>query len=219
VIALTAIAATTRTLRLGTGVLVLTERDPIILAKQLAGLDHVSGGRLLVGVGPGWNVEAMENHGVDPRHRTAIFRERAKAMIALWTQEAAEFHGRYVHFDPVWMWPKPVQKPHPPLLVGGFGPSILERVLELGGGWLASGLHHETELLRRRTAELARLAADRGRERVPVTLQLAKPEPAALEAYAEMGLARCTFRLEPEEPRGVIAQIASLSRLLRPYGL
>lgn len=208
VVALTAMAAATHQLRLGTGVLVLTERDPIILAKQLASLDHLSGGRLIVGVGPGWNREAMANHGVDPGSRLAVFRERVLAMKALWTQESAEFHGRHVAFEPVWMWPKPVQKPHPPLLVGGYGPTVLDRVRELADGWLASGLHHDTDLLRSRVAQIPG---------VPVTLQLATPEPAALDAYVEMGLERCTFRLAPDTPAAVIAQVRRLERRLRPW--
>ena len=208
VVALTAMAAATSRLRLGTGVLVMTERDPIILAKQLASLDHLSGGRLVVGVGPGWNREAMADHGVDPRHRTAVFVERVQALKLLWTQDEPELHGRFVDFEKAWMWPKPVQRPHPPLLIGGYGPTVLDRVRALGDGWLASGLHLDTGELRRRVAELGGM---------PVTLQLATPEPAALDAYAEMGLERCTFRLAPAEPREVLAQIRRLEEMLRPW--
>jgi probable F420-dependent oxidoreductase len=216
-IAFTAIAAVTSTLILGTGTLVLTERDPIILAKQVASLDHISGGRLRLGVGTGWNLEAMSNTGVDPRHRTAVFTERILAMKALWTMDNAEFHGEFVNFDPIWMWPKPLQKPHPPVLIGGYGPGVLERVLNLGDEWLASGRHLDGDLLRVRIQELTRLAEERGRGRVRVTIQQGRLEPSAIDDYVSMGLVRCIFRVDPVDAAGVIAQLKNLEKFLRPW--
>src|SRR4030081_1951329 len=118
-LALTAAATVTKQLRLGTGWCLVVERDPITTAKEVATLDHLSGGRVLFGVGGGWNLEEMANHGTDPATRWKLLRERVEAMKAIWTQDDAEYHGELVDFDPIWSWPKPVQKPHPPVIVGG----------------------------------------------------------------------------------------------------
>lgn len=216
-IALTAIATATDHLKLGLGLLVMTERDPITTAKQVASLDHISGGRTLVGVGPGWNLEAMANHHVDPGDRTAVFVERVQAMRAIWTEDEAEFHGRHVDFDPIWIWPKPLQKPHPPILVGGYGPSVLDRVLSFGDGWLASGLHLDQDTLRVKIGELNKRADDAGRARIPVTVQLATPELAALDAYSAMGVSRCTFRLYPRDAKDVLEQIQRHAHLVQQW--
>jgi len=216
-IAFTAIAAVTKTLVLGTGTLVLTERDPIILAKQVASLDHISGGRFRFGVGAGWNLEAMANTGTDPSHRMAIFTERLLAIKALWTMDNAEFHGKYVNFDPIWMWPKPLQKPHPPILVGGSGPGVLDRVLTLGDEWLASGRHLDGDVLRSRVEELGRMAEERGRAPVRVTIQQGTPEPRAIDDYVSMGLVRCILRVHPVDPAGVIDQIKKLDKFVRSW--
>jgi probable F420-dependent oxidoreductase len=216
-VALAAIAVATKRLKLGTGLLVMTERDPITTAKQVASLDQISKGRTLIGVGPGWNLEAMANHGVDPQHRTAIFVERVNAMRVIWTEDQAEFHGRHVDFDPIWIWPKPAQQPHPPILVGGYGPTVLSRVISLGDGWLASGLHLDQDALKLRISQLNRMAEEAGRPPLPVTVQLATPTPAAIEAYAAMGVSRCTFRLYPREPADVLQQIKRHAALIRPW--
>ena len=121
----------TERIKLGTGVCLVIERDPIVTAKEVASLDQLSGGRFLFGVGAGWNREEMRNHGTDPSTRFRRMRERVEAMKAIWTQDEAEYHGRIVDFDPIWSWPKPVQKPHPPVLVGGLGDKVLDRVRRL----------------------------------------------------------------------------------------
>ena len=118
-VALTAAAAATSRLRIGSGICLVIERDPIVTAKEVASVDHLSGGRFEFGVGAGWNREEMANHGTDPRRRMAVMRERVEAMKAIWTQDEAEYHGKQVDFDPIWCWPKPVQQPHPPILLGG----------------------------------------------------------------------------------------------------
>jgi probable F420-dependent oxidoreductase len=135
-VALTAAAAATSRLRVGSGICLIVERDPIVTAKEVASIDHLSGGRLLFGVGAGWNREEMRNHGTDPRTRMALMRERVEAMKAIWTQEEASYAGEYVSFERIWSHPKPAQRPHPPVLIGGHGPTVLDRVLAFGDGWL-----------------------------------------------------------------------------------
>src|SRR5215469_652216 len=131
-VSLMAAAAETTTIKLGTGVCLVVEHDPIVLAKTVATLDWLSGGRVLFGIGGGWNREEMRNHGTNPSTRWALMRERILAMKEIWTRDAAEFHGRFVDFDPIWSWPKPVQRPHPPVLVGSDGAGALDRVLDYG---------------------------------------------------------------------------------------
>src|SRR5437867_9102409 len=135
-VALGAVAAATSKLLIGTGICLVTQRDPITLAKEVASLDLLSSGRFIFGVGAGWNEEEMESHGTDPRLRWKLLRERVKAMKEIWTKDEAQYHGRLLNFDPVWSWPKPVQKPHPPVYVGGWGPQTLQRVVDYGDGWV-----------------------------------------------------------------------------------
>src|SRR5437763_8370355 len=136
-VALTHAAAATSRLRVGSAICLVIERDPIITAKEVASVDHLSGGRLEFGIGAGWNREEMQNHGTDPRKRMRVLRERIEAMKAIWTQEEASYSGEFVSFERIWSHPKPVQWPHPPILVGGHGPTIFDRVLGFGDGWLA----------------------------------------------------------------------------------
>jgi probable F420-dependent oxidoreductase len=193
-ITLTAAAAATERLLLGTGVALVVERDPIITAKEVASLDLVSGGRMIFGVGVGWNREEMENHGTDPRTRGKLMNERIRAMIEIWTRDEPEFHGQYVDFEPIGIWPKPVQKPHPPIYVGG-GSRAFERVASFGDAWLANGL--PPGKLEPMMGELREVA---GRE-VQVTVFNASSEPEDLEAYARLGVERVLLRL-PTLPEG-----------------
>jgi probable F420-dependent oxidoreductase len=135
-VALTAAAAATSKLRVASGICLIIERDPITTAKEVASVDHISGGRMEFGIGAGWNREEMANHGTDPRTRMALMKERVEAMKAIWTQEEASYHGEFVNFDRIWSYPKPAQRPHPPVLVGGMGATVLDRVLGFGDGWL-----------------------------------------------------------------------------------
>jgi probable F420-dependent oxidoreductase len=135
-VALTAAALATSSLRVGSGICLVTERDPIITAKEVASIDHLSGGRFEFGVGAGWNREELRHHGTDPRTRMRLMGERVEAMKAIWSQDEATYHGEFVSFDRVWSWPKPVQRPHPPVLVGGNGPTVLDRVLAYGDAWM-----------------------------------------------------------------------------------
>ena len=195
-VALGAVAAVTKTLLLGTGICLVIQRDPITLAKEVASLDFLSGGRFIFGIGGGWNEEEMENHGTDPQRRWKLLRERIRAMKEIWTQEAAEFHGRMVDFDPIWSWPKPVQKPHPPIYVGGDGEHTLQRVVEYGDGWMPiSGRNRRP--LGERIVELQQMAAAAGRGPIPVSVFGTQPRPEVISHYAEIGVQRCIFFLPP----------------------
>jgi probable F420-dependent oxidoreductase len=190
-VALATVAQATERLRIGTGICLVVERDPIITAKEVASLDHLSGGRFEFGVGAGWNQEEMRNHGTDPRRRFSIMRERVLAMKAIWTEEEAEFHGRYVDFDPIWSWPKPVQKPHPPVLLGGLGEKVLDRVLDYGDQWMPNRV--EPAELKPRIAELR----ERAGRHVPVSYFGGRAEDAFVEGLRDAGVDRTLLQLPP----------------------
>jgi probable F420-dependent oxidoreductase len=193
-VAMTAAAAATTRLRVGTGICLVVERDPIVTAKAVASVDRLSGGRMLFGVGAGWNLEEMRHHGTDPDRRFGLLRERVEAMKAIWTQTEASYRGRQVEFDPIWCWPKPVQEPHPPVLVGGNGRGVLDRVLSYGDEWMPNRIGDDERLLRR-LGELSRRAEEAGRGPVPVTLCDPRLEPAAAERLAEAGVHRYVWWL------------------------
>ena len=195
-VALTAAAATTTRLRIGTGICLVVERDPIITAKEVASVDRLSGGRFEFGVGAGWNREEMANHGTDPRQRMAILRERVEAMKAIWTQDEASYQGRHVSFDRIWCWPKPAQRPHPPVLVGGTGPTVLDRVLAVGNAWFPT---YAPEGILDRAEEL-RARADR-----PIDLMVmgVPADPWVLERFERAGFRR-VVRWLPSAGRGPI---------------
>lgn len=198
-ITLAVAAAVTRRLRIGTAVTLVVQRDPIVLAKEVASLDMASGGRLELGVGVGWLREEMRNHGTDPRTRVALQRERLLAMTAIWTREQAEFHGEFVDFDPLYSWPKPVQRPRPPIWLGGWGPSTHERILDHADGWLAPvGLPLDD--LEKGVRDLWALAEHQGRPPVPVTATLFDPQPGDLERLAELGVHRTLLGIVPVLP-------------------
>jgi probable F420-dependent oxidoreductase len=194
-IALTFAAAASKTLRLGTGICLLVERDPIHTAKEVASVDHLSNGRFIFGVGGGWNREEMVDHGTDFSQRWQLLRERVEAVKAIWTQEVAEYHGEMVDFGPMLSWPKPAQKPHPPVILGGSGPKILERVVRYADGWMPN----RGQIIER-MPELQRLAKAAGRDPIPVT---AYPRPSAedIERYADAALSK----------------LDELAHLVRPY--
>ncbi len=183
-VALTAAAEATSTLRVGSGICLVVERDPIITAKEVASIDHLSGGRFEFGVGGGWNREEMANHGTNPRTRMRLMGERIEAMKAIWTQDEARYHGEFVDFERIWSWPKPAQHPHPPVLVGGNGPTVLERVLAFGDAWFPN-FARGGDILERAHELRARAAR-------PIDLMVmgVPADSAALERLQEAGCRR-----------------------------
>jgi probable F420-dependent oxidoreductase len=187
--ALTAAAVVTTTLRVGSGVCLVVQRDPITTAKAVATLDLLSGGRFLFGVGAGWNHEELANHGTDPRTRLRLLGERVRAMRAIWTEDEAAFHGEFVDFDPIWSWPKPRRVP--PILVGGMGPAVEDRILAWGDGWLAQNVGPTTiDAFAARLEQLRSRAAEAGRPPVPVTLFNGSAAPEMLARYEQLGVER-----------------------------
>jgi len=194
-VALSFAAAATRTIKLGTGIALLPQRDTIITAKSVASLDQLSGGRFIFAIGGGWNVEEMENHGVRYDSRFKLLRERVLAMKALWTQPQAEFHGEFVNFDPVWLYPKPKQKPHPPILLGGDTDHTVRRVVEFCDGWFPRARSDwEPKRAAARLREAA-LAAGRDPATLSITVFNAPADAAALAPYREAGIARVLFEV------------------------
>ncbi len=191
-VALGAAAAVTRTLMLGTGICLVIERDPIILAKEVASLDFISGGRVLFGIGGGWNAEEMEDHGTPFSERWKILRERIAAMKAIWTQEEAQYHGKYVNFDKLWSYPKPIQKPYPPILMGGSGRHARQRAAEFDGHWMPIiGRDPLDEAM----ADLRQRAEKAGRDPGTVTVSLfgVRPDEGKLAGWRDMGVTRVVF--------------------------
>ena len=201
-VTLAAVAAATETIKVGPSIALVPQRDPIHMAKEVATLDRVSGGRVVLGVGAGWNEEEMEAHGVDPKTRFRVMREKVEAMKTLWTQEVAEYHGRHVDIPPTWQWPKPVQAPHPPILMGGAGPNVLNRVVDYCDGWLPAVHLNFTEDLRGRftpveefpdeIGKLRRLAGERGRPPPQVQCNLEVASRIPIERLEELGVTRLT---------------------------
>jgi probable F420-dependent oxidoreductase len=199
-VALTAAAQATSTLRVASGICLVVERDPIVTAKEVASIDHMSGGRFEFGVGAGWNREEMRNHGTDPRTRMRLMHERIDAMKAIWSQDEASYHGRFVEFERIWSWPKPVQRPHPPVLVGGNGPTVLDRVLAFGDAWLPNYVRGADDLIER-WQEL------RGRAERPIDLIVigVPAKPDVLEQLEEAGCRR-VVRWIPSASRAGVEQ-------------
>jgi probable F420-dependent oxidoreductase len=211
-VALAAAAVATERIKLGLGVCLVIERDPIVTAKEVSTLDHVSRGRVLFGVGAGWNIEEMRNHGTDPRTRFTRMRESVEAMKVIWTQDEAEYHGKLIDFDPIWQWPKPVQEPHPPILVGGLGEKVYDRVVAYGDEWIPNRVR-SPEALAERIEELQRRAAAAGRGPIPVTVFGAKAEARLLERLRAAGVTRSLFYLRPTERGEVERQLDALTEV------
>ncbi len=195
-VALTAAAMATSKLRVGSGICLVIERDPITTAKEVASIDHLSGGRFEFGVGAGWNREEMENHGTDPRVRMAVMVERIEAMKAIWTQDEASYRGTHVSFERIWSWPKPAQRPHPPVLVGGNGPTVLDRVLRVGDAWFPN---YGFEDLLERIAELR----SRAERPIGVTVIGVPAKAGVLEGLQQAGVQR-VVRWIPSAGRGPV---------------
>ncbi len=207
-------AAVTSRLRIGTGICLVPQRDPIVTAKSIASLDMMSNGRFVFGMGGGWNVEEMEDHGATYRTRFAMLREHVLAMKALWAEEEASFSGEHVSFEPTWSWPKPAQQPHPPLLLGGESDYTLRRVVEYCDGWFPrgrGGFDPAVSMDRlRRTADAA------GRDMASLTVSVfgAPADAQTLENYAQAGIDRAILPLPSEGRDQVLALLDRYGPLL-----
>ena len=212
-VALSAAATVTTRIGLGTGVLLAAQHDPIVLAKQVATLDHLSGGRVTLGVGFGWNATEMRDHGVDAGRRWAVVREHMAAMEALWSSEQAEFHGEFVDFGRSWAWPKPVQQPRVRTLVGGGArESVFAAVVTYADGWLPIGGGGLGEAMPRLRAR----AEQAGRD--PASLAVVPfgtiPDEGKLEHYARLGIDEVVLRLRAGDEVAVRGQLDALAPLV-----
>ena len=197
-VCLMAAGAATKNLKLGTGICLIIERDTITTAKSVASLDAMTNGRFLFGIGGGWNREEMEHHGTDFTTRFKRLEEQVKAMKELWTKDEADFHGKYVNFDKSWSWPKPTQKPHPPVLLGGETKYTLQRVVDFCDGWFPRG--RNPEALQGAWKELRDIAAKKGRDlkTISVSIFAAPPDQAKLDDFRKAGATRSLLLLPPE---------------------
>ena len=205
-VALTAAAMATERLKIATGICLVIERDPITTAKSVASLDLISNGRFLFGIGGGWNAEEMENHGTPFKRRWRQMRQNILAMKQLWTEEEAEFHGDLVDFDPVWAYPKPVQKPHPPIIMGGDGPRTFDRVIEYADGWMPIyGRPGPGPSMGEKIANLKSRAKDAGRDPDSISIGVfgVPPDPDTLAKLADAGVERAVFGL-PSADREIV---------------
>ncbi len=211
---LTAAACVTERLKLGTGVCLVAERDPIHLAKEAATLDQLSGGRFILGVGGGWNVEEMADHGSDFSKRWGITRDRVAAIRTLWSEDVAAYDGPYARFEPSWQWPKPVQPGGVPVHVGGDGPLAMKHAAQYGDGWMPIPDKRRGSMTDRMKV-LADLAAEQGRPTPEVTAYAATPKPEIVEHYAKIGIARIVYNLPPTgDAVEVIKQLAPLTTVV-----
>ena len=219
-VALTAAAAATTTLQIGTGVCLVMQRDPIQTAKLVASIDHVSQGRFLFGVGNGWNADEMANHGTDFKARHKIARERIEAMKVIWTQSKAEYHGEFVNFDPMMAWPKPVQKPNPPILVGGAFPYGARRALRYGDGWMPHRARPNYPNVADLIPQYRDLVAqsDRDPASVPITIWGAKEDVAMLERDRSLGVVRVIVSLDSARADVILPEIDRWAGIIRRLG-
>jgi probable F420-dependent oxidoreductase len=216
-VSLGAAAVVTTKLKLATGICLVMERDPITLAKEVASVDLLSNGRFILGIGGGWNAEEMENHGTPYRKRWRILRENILAMKEIWTKEEGEFHGDFVNFDKVWSHPKPVQKPHPPILMGGDGPRTFDRVIEFCDGWMPIyGRSTPGTGLLNKIATLKQQAKNAGRnpDSINITIFGAPTDRDGLDQFAQAGVNRVVFWLPPADRETVEPMIERYTKLI-----
>ncbi len=215
-VALTAAAVATTTLKLGTGICLVMERDPITTAKEVASVDQISNGRFIFGIGGGWNAEEMADHGTIFRRRWRILRENVLAMKEIWTMDEAEFHGEFVNFDKMWCYPKPVQKPHPPIFMGGDGATTFDRVVEFCDGWMPIGGRSDSgPSLSEKIALLRRQADEAGRDgsAIPITIFGVGPDPDVISRMEQDGVSRVLLTVPPaasDEALPVLDRLAEL---------
>jgi probable F420-dependent oxidoreductase len=224
---LTAAAMSTKTLRLGTGICLVNQRDPIQTAKLVASIDQLSSGRFLFGIGNGWHEEEMRNHGTAIATRHELVKERVEAMRAIWTQARAEYHGKFVNFGPMISNPKPCQKPHPPVIVGGAYPYAARRAVQYGDGWYAlTGAKYGDEFAFIPKFQEMLTNAGRDRSSCPITICLypeeldafAPDQIGALARYEELGVTRCIVGLNPNKREAILPILERWAELMRKLG-
>jgi probable F420-dependent oxidoreductase len=220
-VTLSVAAAVTQRLKLGTGVALVVQRDPIQTAKLVASLDQVSAGRFLFGIGGGWNAEEMADHGTtDFKGRWKLVRERIEAMKAIWTRDVAEYHGSLVDFPPMWAWPKPVQRPHPPIIVGGAFPYGARRAIAYGNGWVPHRSRPQYGDVSDFLPQFHQMARDAGRDpaELPVTLFGVPPDVDLLKRYRDLGIARVVISLDSEPAEAILPRLDRWAAVTRAVG-
>lgn len=215
-VALTAAAAVTTTLKLGTGICLVIERDPIITAKEVASLDRLSNGRFIFGIAGGWNAEEMEDHGTDFKRRWGLLRENILAMKEIWAEEEPEFHGKFVNFDKMWSYPKPVQQPNPPIIMGGDGARTFDRIVEYCDGWMPMGYRDSSGSLLEKIALLRKQAEEAGRDpsSISVTNFGCQPDAGFIDELANGGVNRVLFTLPSAEQDEILPLLDQYSALI-----
>jgi probable F420-dependent oxidoreductase len=213
-VALSMAAAVTTTIKVGTGICLVAQRDPIVTAKEVATLDRLSSGRFVFGIGFGWNQDEIEHHGVDFKRRRDVTREHVLAMRALWTQETGEFHGEFVDLSPSWAWPKPVQQPSPPVLLGGApGPKLFAAIADYGDGWIpvgGAGMRDSLDALRRAYDE-----RDRDFDQLRLVPFGTMPTEGKLDYYASFGVTEVVLRIPSAPADKVLPVLDEFATLLR----
>ena len=216
-VTLAAAAAATTTLQVATGACLIVQRDPIQTAKAVASLDQVSGGRFLFGIGAGWNAEEMADHGTEFKARFKIMQERVEAMKAIWTRSKPEYTGEFVKFPPMMSWPKPVQKPHPPVIVGGAFPYGARRAISYGDGWVPHARRPAYGDVLGMLPEFRRMAVEAGRDpaTLPITVFGVAEDGDLIKRYQDAGVARVLFNLTPAKAAEVLPVLDRCARLMR----
>jgi probable F420-dependent oxidoreductase len=216
-VTLSAAAAATKTLNVGTGICLVVQRDPIQTAKSVASIDQVSGGRFLFGIGAGWNAEEMADHGTDFKTRFSLMHERVEAMRAIWTKSKPEYNGKFVKFPPMMTWPKPIQKPHPPVIVGGAFPYGARRAIAYGDGWIPHARRPAYGEVLDKFPEFRQMAKEAGRDpaTIAITVYGAPAEADALKRYRDAGTERVVFETPSAKADEVMPLIDKYAALIR----
>jgi probable F420-dependent oxidoreductase len=216
-VTLTAAAIATTTLKVGTGVCLIAQRDPIQTAKLVASIDHISDGRFVFGIGNGWNQDEMENHGTVFTTRHKLARERIEAMKLIWTQESAEYHGDFVDFGPMTARPKPVQKPHPPIIVGGAFPYSARRAIRYGNGWMPQATSANPTPLTELIPRFRQMAEEAGRDPTSLAISIGAqpPDIDLIKRYRDLGVDRVSTSLLSENEERILPVLDHWSTIIR----
>jgi probable F420-dependent oxidoreductase len=216
-VSLMAAAAATKTIKIGSGICLVIERDPIVMAKEVASVDQLSGGRLLFGIGGGWNAEEMAHHGTPFQRRWKVLRERIEAMKVIWANEAAEYHGEFVNFEPIWSYPKPLQKPHPPILLGTLSAQGLQRVVRYCDGWIPGMLPPKDLAAAMSTLKTLATQAGRKASDFPVSIFGVSDDEALLRQYQELGVERAVLGVPSEGKETVLPLLDRYAKLIPKF--